>query len=505
MPHVAGDAGAIAWANGVDATVAGKLDSTVASSTYGTLSEVAPKGLRALSKAVQAVGAGTSTPLRWLSFGDSVADKKFAAVEDDLIRQLGFRGASGLGGAVRSITINANTGTITDNTTDPLWVTGETAALGTGATRTYGMSGTTALCDTIKVYWLNVGGTFKIQVDGADNTTPTVTSDNSLGVASITVARGPHTVTVVQLSGSPKIVRIAFDDTTISGLVPCYVAAGGITLAGQTTQAMTNLSAFLADLGPTVITYEMKETQSTFAADLDALLNVFASAAPNADTVLIGSTPVASGDANQVAQNLTLRDACRARGLTYFDGYSPFGSYAALTATGWQADGVHVAAGADKFLGTLMLRFLGLPDIAAPFAPIEVSVGDGATADTPYWAGNTTATPVDVSAAVITFTAPLTGRVCVRIVASYLIDAGAVMVWNLREGSTNIPNSSRSIAYCSTGGLQGTGTYKAWINDLTPGTTHTYKMGLAQTNGSSNAFISLGPNRGPILMSVTAR
>jgi len=36
MPaHVAGDAGAIAWANGVDAAVAGKLDSTVASSTYG--------------------------------------------------------------------------------------------------------------------------------------------------------------------------------------------------------------------------------------------------------------------------------------------------------------------------------------------------------------------------------------------------------------------------------------------------------------------------------------
>jgi hypothetical protein len=39
MPHVAGDAGAIAWANGVDATVAGKLDTTVASSTYARLVE----------------------------------------------------------------------------------------------------------------------------------------------------------------------------------------------------------------------------------------------------------------------------------------------------------------------------------------------------------------------------------------------------------------------------------------------------------------------------------
>jgi len=37
MPHAAGDVGAIAWANGVDTAVAGKLDTTVASSTYGAL------------------------------------------------------------------------------------------------------------------------------------------------------------------------------------------------------------------------------------------------------------------------------------------------------------------------------------------------------------------------------------------------------------------------------------------------------------------------------------
>jgi len=39
MVHAAGDAGWVAWTNGVDAAVAGKLDSTVASSTYGTIKE----------------------------------------------------------------------------------------------------------------------------------------------------------------------------------------------------------------------------------------------------------------------------------------------------------------------------------------------------------------------------------------------------------------------------------------------------------------------------------
>ena len=37
MPHAAGDVGAIAWANGIDTAVAGKLDKSEASSTYGLL------------------------------------------------------------------------------------------------------------------------------------------------------------------------------------------------------------------------------------------------------------------------------------------------------------------------------------------------------------------------------------------------------------------------------------------------------------------------------------
>lgn len=42
MPHSAGDAGAIAWANGVDASVAGKLDKSEASSTYVTPADRTP-------------------------------------------------------------------------------------------------------------------------------------------------------------------------------------------------------------------------------------------------------------------------------------------------------------------------------------------------------------------------------------------------------------------------------------------------------------------------------
>jgi len=463
--------------------------------------------MRAMSKAVQAIAAGTPTPVRWLSFGDSVAAKKFDAIEAGLFRAIGFRGACGFGGAITGITIISSAGTIADSTTDPLWVTGESSAFGTGATRTYGIDGAGALCDTIKVYWLNVGGTFKIQVDGVDNTTPTVTSDNSLGVATITVTRGAHTVTVVRLTGTPKIIKISFDDTTISGLVPCYVAYGGITLAGQSAQALTNLGAFLTDLGPTVITFEMKETQTTFAADLDDLLNVFAASAPNADTVLIGSTPVASGDANQVAQNLVLRDACRSRNLTYFDGYSPFGSYAALAATGWQGDGIHVAPGADQFLGTLMLNDLNISAVfpaSSIFVPVESITTDPAT-DQLYWGDVTTTAPVDVANAAVTFNAPITGKVRVRIVAYYNATTGAMMQWNLREGTTNIPGTARILTYAAAADSRGTGAYEVWVDGLTPGSAHTFKFGIAQMNGASHAYIGMGPMLGPILMSVTAR
>jgi hypothetical protein len=311
--------------------------------------------------------------VKWASFGDSYAMTIYTEIDDVLIRSVG-----GQAGAIFSfsggVTSNATTGTVTDVTNEYRWVTGVASVLASaGASRTYGMGGSTATCTQIKVFHLNSGGTFKIQVDGVDHTTPAVGSDNSLGVTTISVAVGAHTVKVVQLTGSPIVLGAGFIDTTKNGLVPIALGAGGLALTSVTVQAWTNLGTFLADVLPDVLTFEMKEIVAGYAANLETFYETTSAAAPAMDVIAIGSTPIATDDASQVQMNELLRQATNEAGQIYWDSYSLFGSYAALVELGWQGDGVHVHAYANAYRGMRMLQDLGILNLPGRYDPLNVN------------------------------------------------------------------------------------------------------------------------------------
>lgn len=350
------------WAQGVHDSVTVDLP---AKEPYG--GEAVARPLRNFVNKVIAMNSATGR-VGWMSFGDSMASKVFIQVAPLMQSILG-----GLAGAVlpgphsASITTNATVGTVTTNSTDfAHWIGGTTYTFSAGSSRTYGQYGGTMVCDTIKVIHVNAGGTFKIQIDGVDNTTVTTTTDNSIGITNLTVARGAHSVTIVQTVGTPTLVGVGMIDSTASGLVVINVGPGdGTFLSSNTTQSFANFQTFLADLAPTLMTFEMKEQSvyadsTTYAQRLQQVFDRTKAGAPNMDVVGIGSPPVATNDADQVAQNSTLRTLCEANGYTYYDTYALFGSYANMVALGWQGDGVHGDVRADQYRGYLMLRDLGL-------------------------------------------------------------------------------------------------------------------------------------------------
>jgi hypothetical protein len=157
------------------------------------------------------------------------------------------------------------------------------------------------VADTIRVFWINNGaGTFKIQVDGVDNTTPAVTSGGGLGIATITVARGAHTVTIVGLTGNSKIVGVGYEDSTASGI---NVSQGGAGIEQPSVQAWANFGTFLAAVQPDVLTFEAKEGPTALTAGLDKLLPTVQGSASHCDVVLIQSPPQSTNNDDLIAQN----------------------------------------------------------------------------------------------------------------------------------------------------------------------------------------------------------
>lgn len=312
----------------------------------------------------------TASRLKILQFGDSYVNKLYGGMQSALLPLCGGVAGGGLSGAPSgSITVNSTTGTVNVQTTAfDAWPSGAVEQFTTGATRTYGTGGASFVANQIKVYYvLEPGaGTFKLQVDGVDAAGFTNVSAagtlGQLGIATITPTLGAHTVTIVNLTGTVRIIGQSWENTTVNGLMPITVGQGGIPLNSATNSAtaMSNFQAFIADALPDLMLFEMKEDSSYFAAALATLFAATKAGAPNMDVVGVGSPPIATNDADQVAQNAQLRDACRAAGYTYFDSYALYGSYARLTSLGFNGDGVHVSTACDQDRAMEFLRQTGI-------------------------------------------------------------------------------------------------------------------------------------------------
>jgi hypothetical protein len=326
-------------------------------------------------------GSATAQQLRWCGLGDSIADFKMRFLYGPLDRAYGggtpgasiSTGSSGTGWSIIGITNNGDTGTVNSRLADfDAWFSGLTQHFTTGATRTYGIAGVSAYWDTAKVYYVTGntaqdGGTFKIQVEGVDETgfTSVATTAGTVGMGIATITKGSvlqRALKVVNLTGNIRIIGVAFTNSTNGGLIYSSVSQGGLPLdsAVSTATGRANLSAYLTDFNPNIVSLECKESSTYMAAAVATLFDLIKTAVPNATVIAVGTTPISSNDADQVIQNTQLKAAADSRGFIYWDGYTPVKDYATLNALGWAGDGTHVDDKANAFLSGLMAEDLNL-------------------------------------------------------------------------------------------------------------------------------------------------
>ncbi len=113
------------------------------------------------------------------------------------------------------------------------------------------------------------------------------------------------------------------------------------------------------------------------------------------------------------------------------------------------------------------------------------------------------ATPADLDATnlAVSFTAPPSGRVLVRMTTRVSVAANTDLLWNLREGSSDVAGTSAIIHYIANqyGGERIS--HVCEISGLTPGTTKTYKWGHARGSGGA-CETGMGGTAGPAVMEV---
>lgn len=124
----------------------------------------------------------------------------------------------------------------------------------------------------------------------------------------------------------------------------------------------------------------------------------------------------------------------------------------------------------------------------------DVSIGTNALAD------------VDATNLKVTFVAPPSGSVLIRLNATGYLDAvTAEMRWGLREGSTTVagPATVLSGGYGAGGGNDWTSITRAfYVTGLTPGQSYTYKWGWLDSTGASAVHLRYGGVYGPAVMEV---
>lgn len=330
------------------------------------------------------MGTGTATNLKIFSWSDSMngpgEGTVFSYFSTEVKSAYGNTGT----GMQPTFTISGAAAN-GDASTFTRWPSGQPLSLtGAGGTIRWDRSGGRAYCDTLKVYWIREpgAGTFTIQTstDGTNWTNETgfvsVSAANAsfaLGIATITKPIGFYMVRVLGVSGTVYFPAPRMYTTTVSGVECISISAGGISLTTASIAPSAVWGAYLEDVAPDLAMFEMKESASSLATDLPAWWSVIQARTPNTDWIFFGSTPLQTGDAEQIAQNAIIRTHCDTNSQYYFDAYELFDkSWTVANSYGFMADGTHRSSSGSSYLAKELLRSTGL--FETPFGMSNVGV-----------------------------------------------------------------------------------------------------------------------------------
>lgn len=305
--------------------------------------------------------------LRVAGFGDSVGGYAFNPFADLLYDMFGW------GGGILSLSASTGGGSAHSNTNETTyWFNGNWFEINGSGSLTFLYGGGRVQSTQLKIYYIKESGagSFQVQVDagaGYANEGSVVDCDNATlesGVITINKSSGTYGIRINQVSGNVKIIMVVGinEPTDYDGVTMLQLNVGGLgwTAANSTSKAITR--PVFSDLAIDLAFLEFKETgtiYSTFKQWADS----FQAASPNTDWVLIGSTPQATNNADNISDNSALRLVAYQNNWFYYDGYSPFGSYAKLDSLGWDGDGIHPDYATGFYKAIHLWRIIGIGDI----------------------------------------------------------------------------------------------------------------------------------------------
>lgn len=322
--------------------------------------------LLSAKKSIAEILAGNVAQLKWVSFGDSMAATKTKYILPHLISLLGTSGTIG-GGNVNSVTLSGVFSYVSAPLVYPFSLTKITATNYVD----YGIVGVTANANTYKLYLINNGCRFKVQLDDVDVSgfeNIQTTQDNSIRIVTITTpSTAKRKFRVIALEGELLIALVGLYDTNSTGIIPVNIYEGGNELSTwiNNQNAFQNLFTVLTDINPNVLSFEMKEgVDSELNNRVAKLFGQFKASLPSTDKMIFLSTPTGSGNENQKLQNILFTSIAKELEFGVFDCYSRFGSFENLTLLGWQGDGIHLTDQAhrylsDEFIKEFNLNFIG--------------------------------------------------------------------------------------------------------------------------------------------------
>lgn len=251
---------------------------------------------------------------------------------------------------------NGTSGTVTGITGDfPHFPTGVGFNIASGGCQIFGSSGTSAIANTFDIFYIAEPGagtislwTNKNNAGFVQQTSASAANASTIGaVLSATMGdTGPYTFQACASGGAVKIFGGGFVNTTVNGVVVTVIDQGGIALSDMVFTPAAVVNPWYAVFNPNLVTFEMKDdgvTETPPCGTRLACINMFISAwqtaNANTDFLLIGSSPVLTGDSTQVSDNVALQTAAVANNAVYWDGYYPGLDYPTELALGWITNG----------------------------------------------------------------------------------------------------------------------------------------------------------------------
>lgn len=302
-------------------------------------------------------------------FGDSVAHGKPYIIRTALTSVFKNTGSGMAGAAGIGMDFGSLTGGATANTTDfTNWINGRTLSVpSAGEAILAGSSVNSVYGNTLKLYYVKSSGagTFKVQsslagaafADEAGYTNVDASNGSTTaGVITITKTAGLYRLKVVGLTGTVVFIGGRIYDSTAYGIMFNDFSASGITVDNMNTCNSSILSVVMDDIGCDMAFFEAKETAATLITSLPTLLtNLDTAFNEDFGWVMVGSSPLQTNDADQVAQNVIIKDNAISRGDIYIDLHTPFQNYTKMLALGYTSDGIHLTTSGNRFAASLLL------------------------------------------------------------------------------------------------------------------------------------------------------